>query len=264
MLADLAAAGPPSRRADVAGSRVLTLDIETSPTLTYTFGMRPKWISPEKIVEPSRVLCFAAKWYDEDEVLFYSEHHDSAEVMTLAAWELLDQADILVTYNGLRFDVKRLKSMFAEADLGPPRPWKNVDLFAMAKAEWQFESMGLNHLSQRLGVGRKGEHEGFGLWRDCLAGDTAAWERMRAYNVQDVVLTEALYDRMRGWLPTHPHLGAISADERRCNQCRSTDLEQTGTYRANVIDYVLYRCRSCGANVRGGPHSRSASSRGVR
>lgn len=247
-------------------AKVLTLDIETSPTVVYTFSMTPNWISPDKIIEPSRVMCFAAKWYDRrDEVIFRSDHHDGSQEMIQDAWTLLDSADILVTFNGVRFDVKHLKREFVLAGLPMPKPWKDVDLYREAKKQWAFESKGLNHLAERFELGCKMEHEGFGLWRSCLAGDDDAWSRMKAYNCQDVLLTEAVYDRMRGWMPSHPHMGPIDADDSGllCNQCGGDEFSANGLRRAVVIDYRLYRCRNCGANVQGTMHSRAARTRGA-
>lgn len=249
----------------VEHAKVLTLDIETSPTMVYTFDMKPKWISPQKIIEPSRVLCFAAKWYDSDNVEFRSDHHHGHEMVIQDAWKMLDDADIVVTFNGVRFDNKHLKREFALAGLPMPRPWKDVDLYREAKKQWAFESAGLNYLAQRFELGSKVEHEGFDLWRLCLAGDDDAWDRMRKYNIHDVVLTEAVYDRMRGWIPNHPHIGVIDAEGEGflCNQCGGDELTSNGLRRAIIIDYRLYRCTNCGANVQGTKHSRAATTRGV-
>lgn len=246
-------------------TKVLTLDIETSPTVVYTFDMAPNWISPDKIIEPSHVMCVAAKWYTDKTVTFFSDHHDGHQAMVLATWEMLDKADVVVTFNGVRFDIKHLKREFVLAGLPMPRPWKDVDLYREAKKQWAFESKGLNHLATRFELGSKEQHEGFGLWKACLAGDVDAWERMKAYNVQDVILTEAVYDRMRGWIPTHPHMGPIDelGEGLVCNQCGHDELETNGLKRAQLIDYVLYRCTRCGANVQGSAYARAARTRGA-
>ncbi len=247
-------------------AKILTLDIETSPTTVYTFDMKPNWISPDKIIEPSRVLCFAAKWYGEDEeVQFWSEYHHGRENLVSAAWNLLNEANVLVTFNGVRFDNKHLKREFVLAGYPMPKPWKDVDLYREAKKQWMFESKGLNHLAQRFELGKKAAHEGFDLWRLCLAGDKEAWERMKTYNIQDVHLTEQVYDRMRGWIPNHPHMGPIDTEDigLLCNQCGSDNLTAQGLRRAQVLDYRLYRCNDCGANISGTMHSRAARTRGV-
>lgn len=246
-------------------SKILTIDIETSPTVVYTFSMCPNWISPDKIIEPSVVMCFAAKWYDQDKIIYFSDYVDGHEKMIQEAWKLLDEANIVVTFNGVSFDIKHLKREFALAGLPMPRPWKNVDLYKEAKKQWAFESKSLNHIAQRFELGAKLEHEGFDLWKQCLAGSPNAWSRMKKYNIQDVVLTEAVYDRMRGWIPTHPHIGNIDPEDvgLLCNQCGGDELESSGLRRAIVIDYRLYRCKKCGANIQGTWHSRAARTKGA-
>src|SRR5690242_15707152 len=87
----------------VSGRKILTLDIETSPTVVYTFDMAPSWISPDKIIDPSHVMCFAAKWYSEDDIKYYSDHHSGHSKVIEKAWKMLDEADIVVTFNGVRF-----------------------------------------------------------------------------------------------------------------------------------------------------------------
>jgi hypothetical protein len=83
---------------------------------------------------------------------------------------------------------------------------------------------------------------------------------MRFYNIADVELTEWLYDRLRGWMPTHPHPGNFG-DQLRCNQCGGDDLElQPTKYRAVRLDYALYRCQACRSNLRGAWHSTRVSS----
>jgi hypothetical protein len=210
-------------------------------------------------------MSFAAKWYNKDDVEYYSDHDSGHSEMIERAWHLLDETDILVTFNGVRFDVKHLKREFVLAGFPMPRPWKDVDLYREAKKQWAFESKGLAHLASRFDLGAKEAHEGFGLWKSCLEGDEDAWARMKSYNVQDVVLTEAVYDRMRGWIPTHPHMGPIDTEDvgLLCNQCGSDELTPTGLKRAVVLDYRLYRCDRCGANVQGMMHARAARTRGA-
>ena len=51
----------------------LTIDIETSPHLGYFFQTKNTFIQPSQIVEPTRMLSFAAKWEHENRVMFESE-----------------------------------------------------------------------------------------------------------------------------------------------------------------------------------------------
>ncbi|MDA8440548.1 MAG: hypothetical protein M0Z51_17040, partial [Propionibacterium sp.] len=56
--------------------RVLTFDIETRPINAYVWGLWDQNVGLTQIVDPGGVMCFAAKWYGEKGVLFYSDHVD--------------------------------------------------------------------------------------------------------------------------------------------------------------------------------------------
>lgn len=225
------------------------------------------------IDQPSRMICWAAKWYGDDKVLFRGEFDFHARKLTDDArarmlsevWSLLDQADIVVTYNGVKFDHKHLNTELLLSGYSPPRPYKVVDLYRIIKRDLMFESHSLDYVARRLGVGQKVETGGFDLWQRCMAGDRQAWADMRRYNEGDITVTEAVYDRLRGWMPGHPHVGTMAEGrEMRCNQCGGTDLVRDGLYRAQQIDYVQFRCNGCGGMVRGSAHSRVANTRGAR
>ena len=85
--------------AEVLGQppKVLTLDIETSPHLAWSFSLWNTTISPDMIVEPSRVLCFAAKWLTGSKVMLFSEWEHGHDEMIRQAHRLIDECDILVT-----------------------------------------------------------------------------------------------------------------------------------------------------------------------
>lgn len=136
-----------------------------------------------------------------------------------------------------------------------------MDLYQTNK--FGFTSRSLNHLCQILELDVKSGKYSMDMAEACMAGDTTAQATMKRYNVGDVKITEQAYDRLRGYLPNHPHIGEIDQDVKRCNQCGSGNLERNGLTRAIVIDYVLWRCSDCGANVKGTRHSRSAVTRGA-
>ena len=110
--------------------RVLTVDIETSPHLCFSYELWNTNITPDKIVEPSRILCWAGKWLGESKVMFYGEHTHTREQMIAALWDALDEADVLITYNGVKFDVPHIMREFITADFLPPSPWIDIDLSA--------------------------------------------------------------------------------------------------------------------------------------
>ena len=235
----------------VTGARVLTIDIETSAHTVKTWGLHDQNIGLNQIVEVGGVICFAAKWYDERRVRFHSDHHDGHDDMVAAAWSLLDEADAIVHYNGRAFDIKHLHREFVLAGMPPPSPHKDIDLLTVARSRFKFASNKLDHVAAQLGLGTKTKHSGFDLWTGCERCDESAWRKMRQYNKQDVVLTEALYDRLRPWIKNHPHPGLYGGDLNGCTNCDGGVMATTGRTTSTASRrYPLLRCTSCGANGR--------------
>jgi len=258
--------GPPERPvADTAAARILTIDIERLPGLAHVWEPRTKYVPPRNFVEWPRTVCFAARWYGDDKPIFSAVWHKHGHAgMIRKAWELYDAADIIVTFNGVNFDDRKLKTDWLEAGLPPPRPFKPVDLFRVVRREFGFESNSLDTVTRRLGRPGKPTFYSIEDTQAAVEGNREAQSRLRSYNLADIELTEWLYDRLRAWIHNHPHLGTVG-DEMSCNRCGSKELEkQPSRYRAVVLDYSLYRCEHCGGLVRGNWESRAAQSRGVK
>jgi len=245
-------------------SRILILDIERLPGEARIWEPKTRYVAARNFTKWPSLLCYAARWYGTRRPIFSAIWEEGGKAaMVESVWKLYDEADIVVGYNSIRFDNKHLRSDWLEAGLSPPRPWKDVDLYAHVK-QFGFESKSLDSVTRRLGRPGKLMHYDMDMAHAAAEGDVAAQRKLRRYNVGDIELTEWLYDRLRGWMPTHPHVGTFG-DDKRCPQCGSDDLElQPNKYRATIIDYALYRCNHCGGNVRGGWEARAASTRGVK
>lgn len=227
--------------------RILTFDIETSPIVGYTWGT---WnTNVVKIITPPRVLCFAAKWLDEKEVMYFSEFHDGADEMVAAAWKLLNEADAVIHFNGQRFDVPHLNREFLMRGMIPPTGYRQVDLLLTARKNFKFPSNKLDYLTKVLGIDGKFKHSGFSLWEDCLAGDKKAWAMMKKYNKQDVVATEALYYTVLPWIQGHPNRRLYDGHQ-GCPTCASEDLQRRGFAYTKLSRFQRYQCLDCGSYFR--------------
>ena len=230
--------------------KILLLDIETAPNNVFTWGLYDQNIATNQVKETSYVLCWAAKWYGERNIMFDSVKKSSAKKMLYAMHRLLDEADIVVHYNGLKFDVPTLNKEFIVLGFAPPAPYKQVDCLKEVKRMFRFQSNKLDFVSQALGIGAKIAHEGFELWVKCMQGDAAAWRRMERYNRGDVRLLEQLYTRLRPWIEKHPNVGAFE-DIMGCPKCGSDKLQRRGYAVTQMMKYIRYQCQSCGAWARG-------------
>ena len=231
--------------------RVLFFDIENAPHDVYTWGLFNQNVGIGQIVEPGRVFGFGAKWLGEKETFFYSDQEHTHEGMVVAAHKLLNEADIVVTYNGIGFDIPHMQREFLLQGLLPPKPFKQIDLLRIVRRQFKFASNKLDFVSQQLGIGHKTHHEGFALWVKCMAGDERAWAKMARYCKQDVRLTEKLYHYLLPWMTAVPHIGQMDGAEHSCWACGGTKLRRDGTAFAFVTSYRLYQCQGCGAWVRG-------------
>lgn len=232
--------------------KILIIDLETSPNLAHVWGMWKQNIAEVQLLEASRTLCWAAKWYGSDEVLFSSEMKTDHKTMIVRAWELLDEADAVIHYNGKKFDIPTLNKEFLLYGLTPPSPYKQIDLLQIVKSSFRFPRNGLNYVAKRLGIGAKAETMGHELWIRCLNGDREAWDIMEVYNKQDVNLTEEVYKRLLPWIKTHPNAGLYSKSDRPvCTNCGSERVHKKGPAYTAVGIYQRYRCISCGTNLRG-------------
>lgn len=257
-------------RLKVEQKNVLTLDIERLPgRFAADFwdlnAFKGRRISPDMVTEWPRTVCIAWRFYGTKRTEFASEWDDGPEQMLTRAWEAYDRADIIYGHNVDRFDTKHLNTAWRDLGLPPPRPFKIVDTLKEARKTFGDESKQLVALTQRLGIDTKTDKYNVQMARDAVAGNKAAQRRLKSYNVGDIAASEALVDRLRGWIPSHPHNinGAID-DRPTCNQCWGDNLEANGTTLAVQIVYRLWRCKDCGANIRGANHSRAAVTRAAR
>lgn len=233
------------------GLRMLFVDIETAPTLALIWRVYKENVSPDQIIEATEVISWSAKWAGEENVQFASVFHNGKEQMVQLIWDLLDQADVVIHWNGRRFDIPHLNREFLEAGRKPPAPYKQIDLMQAVKSQFRFITNKLAHVSVELGLAGKKEHEGFPLWLKCMEGDADAWERMREYNIQDTRLLEDVYTKLLPWIPNHPSLAAYTGKQDICTRCGSDDLARDGFQVTTAGRYPRFVCNSCGSYVRG-------------
>lgn len=225
--------------------KILLLDIETAPNTAFVWGLYRQNISISQIVDSSSVLCWAAKWLGDEEVMFDSVQKSGRKRMLKKIHKLLDQADAVIHYNGTRFDIPTLNKEFLEVQMPPPASYKQVDLLKTARKMFRFPSNKLDYVARALGLGQKTSHEGFELWVKCMHKDPEAWAKMEAYNKQDVLLLEKVYKRFQPWIPNGLNMGLYTEDV-VCSKCGSHNVQKRGFAVTQVSTYQRYQCQDCG------------------
>lgn len=234
--------------------RVLIYDIETSPNLGYIWG---KWQQDViKYDKEWHMLCFAYKWLGEKETHVvalpdfekaYAADKENDFYVVAALWRLFNEADVVIAHNGDSFDQKKAQARMLVHDLGPVVPYKQIDTKKVARRYFNFNSNKLEDLGNILGLGHKKQTGGFDLWMGCMAGDQKAWNKMKAYNKQDVVLLEKIYLRMRPWMQGHPAMNLAVGQQMACPKCGKGPMQRRGfQHTTNSNSYQRYQCQACG------------------
>jgi hypothetical protein len=238
--------------------RILIFDIENSPLLSYNWGIWEQ--NAVEVKEEWYILCFAYKWLGEKDVHIvslpdfrgYKQDKKNDYKVVKELWKLFDKADVLIAHNGNSFDIKKANARFLIHGLEPPTPYKSIDTLTIARKHFKLDSNKLDDLGQYLKLGRKLPHTGKHLWFGCMEGDPKSWDLMKRYNIQDVVLLEKVYLKLRGWdtnqqVNMNMVLNTISC----CPRCGAEHIIKAGfKYTATCI-YQTYKCLNCGARPQG-------------
>lgn len=242
--------------------KYLYFDLESSLMEGYFFKIWDENIPVSRIKKHSHLLtaAWATNEGDVGSIRITPEGvktgNDLAIVVKII--ELINASDVLVTFNGKRFDLKLLNTRALFWGLPPITAKKHVDLFEQAKKSFKFPSNSMQNVSKYLGLEGKLATGGTLLWERCANYDNKevcdnALIEMETYNRQDIEATRDLHVRLLGWGKNTPNIGTIAKskdglDGLRCTHCGSNDVSKIMVdgvskkgYTA-VSSFDLYRC----------------------
>jgi DNA polymerase elongation subunit (family B)/DNA-directed RNA polymerase subunit RPC12/RpoP len=225
--------------------KILLLDIETGPGIAYFWNLYDDNIPLDRLIEPGRMLCYAAKWVGQPTIYFGAEWLSERKVMLTKLRDLLSEADAVITYNGDKFDFVKIAGELIVHGVKPCAPVTSIDLYKVVR-KLGFASGKLDYVAPFLKIGRKTKHAGFRLWREVLAGDKKAQLKMTKYNIQDTRLLEGLYKTLRPYMQKHPHLRSTSGSY-QCANCGSNHLQHRGHRYNRTTKVERLECQKCGA-----------------
>lgn len=223
--------------------RVLLTDIETAPMTAYVWGLFKENIPLARLIDTSRILCYSYKWYGQDRTTWArGENLESIH-------KRMTEADVIVHYNGARFDIPILNREFLKAGMHPPAPYKQIDLYKVVKQNFRFGSNKMEHVLIELGLTPKKPTD-FKMWVDCMNDVPEAWDKMQEYNMGDVDSLEELYDTLKPWIKNHPNRGLYGEPDGRdnniCPNCASHHVHRRGVAYTNALKYQRFNCQDCG------------------
>lgn len=239
-------------------SRVLVLDIETSPLLAYIWELGDQTVALNQIHTDWHIMAWSAKWLGDPEskVVYYDQRNlkiGNDKPILKPLWDLLNDADIVITQNGEQFDSRKINARFMLHGMTPPKPYLHIDTYKLVKKVAAFTSNKLEYLTDKFCIKHKkvthGNFPGLKLWIECLNGNKKAWDEMKYYNIKDILSTEELYLTVKAWSPeAMPKVYHLTDSADRCPTCgyfgkmrQGRDrIRKSGTYHQNS-------CPKCGA-----------------
>jgi hypothetical protein len=236
--------------------KILIYDIETCPIEAYVWRLWDNNVGLNMIKEDWAVISWAAKWMGDDKTVMYEDTRDKKDFrddkkILEKLWKLLDEADIVLTQNGVKFDNRKVNARFIMHGMEPPSSYRNIDTLRMAKKHFGFTSNKLEYMTDKLCTKYKksghAKFSGFALWKGCMEGNVEAWDEMKDYNVLDVLSLEELAEKLLPWDTTINF--SVYTEENVCS-CGSTELKKNGFYYTNASKFQKYRCKQCGAESR--------------
>jgi len=241
------------------GPKVLLLDIEIAPILAYVWDIWDQNIPLNQIKEDWYILSWSAKWLDDppNKVMYMDQRNsknlENDKPLLEKIWTLLDDADIIITQNGKKFDQRKLNAKFVMNDIDPPSSFKHIDTLVLAKKHFGFTSNKLEYMSDKLCKKYKklkhNKFPGFEMWKECLKGNKEAFKEMEKYNKYDVLALEELYNVISPWDKTINFNLYHDGTEHVCN-CGSTRFKKNGFDYTNSGKFRRYKCLDCGKEIR--------------
>ena len=234
--------------------KVLILDIETSLLEGYFWGIYDQHITIGQIKKDSFIICYSAKWLFNSETFSdcvtpeeAKNQNDKRILKSLLL--VMNEADIIITHNGNRFDLPVINTRLFLNGLKPVKPFQSIDTYVSVKKVLKLTSNKLDYLATILGIPNK-KPTGLQLWIDCMNGERVALNYMASYNRHDVDMLESVYLKIRPWIKNHPNMALYTElEDLTCPNCGSTNLKDSGHYYTHTNKYKIYQCE-CGAYCR--------------
>src|SRR6185436_3440061 len=234
--------------------KILIWDIETSPMVTYTFGLYDQNIHLDQIKEDWTILAWGAKWLgDSESKAMYMDTRNNKDVrddknIVKKLIDLLEQADICITHNGDKFDIKRVNTRALLNGIPPYKHPRSTDTYKESKKVFDLTSHSLDYAYTHVNTKyKKLKHEkypGISLWKEVLKGNKDAWKVMEEYCLHDVFSTEEYFSKIQGWIKTQNLSCYFDDAQIRC-VCGSANLSKDGFVYTDGGKFQGYICKDC-------------------
>jgi hypothetical protein len=236
---------------EARGPRLLCIDLERIPgrvTLdVFDAKQRSDYIHASRWDEYPETLCFSWRWLGERRTQFAATWQ--GDDLAAVSWALYNEATHVLGFNQRKADNRWCRNDWLLAGLPEPAPWRDIDLYVVARSQLAMEARSLDFLANRLGLpGKRGRYS-IEMARAAHGGDAKAQRAMERYNRGDVKVTIDVWERLRPLVKVPGlNLGLYYGDGQtlRCSKCGHAALDRIPeTADTPQTRYAAYRCRKC-------------------
>jgi hypothetical protein len=242
----------------VAAPKVLFLALETLPDMDSAFERwttLSSWYDVTFGADLQSIICFGYKWEHEknakilcawDYAGWKTSINDDKPICK-ALYEIIKEADVVVTQNGVKFDWPFIETRLLLNRLPPlPKGIIHVDTKVEAR-KLKLSSRSLKNMAKLFTDEVKDESGGWDLWVAVRKKSPKAMKKMASYCKQDVIALEAIYKRLKPLMKKLPNMNMFSLEKDRCPNCGSLSIQRRGrNVKGNAI-FQRFQCMDCGA-----------------
>lgn len=196
-----------------------------------------------KELDSKETHCISAWDYQKR---WLKDVNDDSQVVK-DAYEVLKDADVLVTHNGKRFDWKFFQTRLLVHKLPPLPKIIHIDTCSEAKKHLFPLNNRLNTLARILTSVEKKENGGWPLWVKVSEREIKAQKLMTQYCKQDVVVLEHVFNEMRPLIKGLPNANMFSDTCDLCPNCGSPKMQKRGESVNKQRRLQRYQCQDCGS-----------------
>lgn len=247
--------------------KIVVCDIETIPNLLEALKVWPQLSDyPGRTLKAdiTSMVCFGYKVIDKmkkaktislwDYPTNWKKNINDDYPLVKAIYDVLINADILVTHNGKRFDIPYINTrimyhMRNKKNHGltqiPNIP--HIDTCKTAKNHLFLFNNRLNTLGKFLNLGEKDDTGGWDLWVDVYHRNKKAMIKMAKYCAQDVNLTSEVFSVLKSVSKDMPNMGMFNNSRPSCSKCGSVHVISRGPRVTKTKIVQTYQCNDCGS-----------------
>lgn len=238
--------------------KIIVFDLETLPNLKEVLREYPGLSNyPGLTLKASlnSIICAGYKYVESPKVHCinawdfkgWAKNVNDDRALCEALFEVLHDADAVVTFNGKRFDWPFFQTRLAINGMPLLPKIKHIDMCSVVKRHFRFFNNRLNTVSRYLLDDKKEEHEGWALWEKVHSRDEKALKDMERYCKKDVLLLERLFLKYRSLCPDIPNYNLYLMNPAKlCPSCGSDKLHRHGYQISKARKYLRYQCQVCG------------------